>query len=482
MRGKQRRDEPMFACVRLEDLIPGDHILRQIDQAIDFRRIEELTRDLYSHTGRPSIDPEVLIRMMVVGYLKGITSERRLCEEVQLNLAYRWFCGLSLEDKVPDHSTFSKNRHGRFAESGVFRELFYDVVRQAVARGLVEGKHLSVDATTVVANASMESLEPIVVSMDAGTYLKQVEAENPVESREEEPPKINRKNATHRSRTDPDARIYRGRTGPAKLSYSHNVLMDNAQRVIVDVEVTQPQYAVEAAAAVEMVKRSRFRLGLEAQTIGGDKAYGTGEALRGFIEAGVEPHVPDPGRRSWKQEGIFDLKVFEHDPQTDEMICPAGKRMRKDMDVPEKNRTQYSARPRDCAGCRLKKQCTRGTRRVVNRHWDRPYVEQAARIRQTARYRTSLRQRQKVEHLFGEAKELMGLRRARRRRLLHVTEQSLMTAMVQNIKRIVAATHLDRPALIAEACAVVFDALRALLRQVLLAAGFRYPVTATCAT
>jgi len=139
MKGNQRREEPMFACVRLEELIPSGHILRRIDRWIDFSIIHEKTAGLYSRTGRPSIDPEVLIRMMVVGYLYGITSERRLCREVQLNLGYRWFCGLTLEDKVPDHSTFSKNRYGRFSESGLFRGLFQAVVQQAQKAWACEG-------------------------------------------------------------------------------------------------------------------------------------------------------------------------------------------------------------------------------------------------------------------------------------------------------------------------------------------------------
>jgi transposase len=161
MKGQQPSQGSLFACVRLEEMIPSDHLLRRIQQAIDFSFIDRLTEPLYSGTGRPSIPPPVLVRMMLVGYLHGITSERRLCQEVHLNLAYRWFCGLSLEDKVPDHSSFSKNRHGRFAGTNLFREMFYEVVRQAQACGLVSGKHLSVDATTVTADASLNSLEPI---------------------------------------------------------------------------------------------------------------------------------------------------------------------------------------------------------------------------------------------------------------------------------------------------------------------------------
>ena len=135
MKGQQPPQPSLFACVRLEEMIPADHLLRRIQQAIDFTFIDRLTEPLYSGMGRPSVPPQVLVRMMLIGYLYGLTSERRLCQEVQLNLAYRWFCGLGLEDKIPDHSTFSKNRHGRFAGTNLFREMFYEVVRQAQSKG-----------------------------------------------------------------------------------------------------------------------------------------------------------------------------------------------------------------------------------------------------------------------------------------------------------------------------------------------------------
>lgn len=163
---------------------------------------------------------------------------------MQLNLAYRWFCGLSLEQKVPDHSVFSKNRHGRFAGTGVFRELFYDVVEQAQAAGLVKAKHLSVDASTVDANASMESLEPIVVPMDPAEYLDELEKQaeevgsEANESKRAEEQKPKRSNATHRSHSDPDARLLKTRYGSSRLCYSHNILMDNSSRMILDVEVS----------------------------------------------------------------------------------------------------------------------------------------------------------------------------------------------------------------------------------------------------
>jgi transposase len=142
MMGQQQRTDSLFYYFRLEDQIPEDHLLRLIDQHVDLGFVRERLKGLYSSTGRPSIDPEVLLRLLLVGYFYGITSERRLLEEVKMHLAYRWFTRLDLDQEIPDHSTFSKNRHGRFRQSGIFREVFEEIVRRCLEAGLVEGKNL----------------------------------------------------------------------------------------------------------------------------------------------------------------------------------------------------------------------------------------------------------------------------------------------------------------------------------------------------
>jgi transposase len=157
MMGQQTRTESLFYYFRFEDQIPEDHLLRLIDQQVDLSFVRERAKGLYSSTGRPSIDPEVLLRLLLVGYLYGITSERRLLEEVRMHLAYRWFTRLDSGQDIPDHSTFSKNRHGRFRESGVFREVFEEIVRRCIAAGRVQGHNLAVDGTMVEANASPRS-------------------------------------------------------------------------------------------------------------------------------------------------------------------------------------------------------------------------------------------------------------------------------------------------------------------------------------
>ncbi len=202
MMGQQPRTESLFYYFRLEGQIPEDHLLRLIDRYVDLSFVRERLRSFYSSTGRPSIDPEVLLRLLLVGYLNGITSERRLLEEVRMHLAYRWFTRLDFSQEVPDHSTFSKNRHGRFRQSGVFREVFEEIVRRCLAAGLVEGENLAVDGTMVSANASRESRVGREQLAEVAQYLRELEQENPVPDAETV------------STTDPDA-AWATKGGPA---------------------------------------------------------------------------------------------------------------------------------------------------------------------------------------------------------------------------------------------------------------------------
>lgn len=370
-----------------------------------------------------------------------------MCREAQLNLGYRWFCGLTLEDKVPDHSTFSKNRYGRFAQSDLFRDLFRSVVKQAQKHGFVKGRHLTVDATTVDADASLESLEEIVVPFDPEEYLDKVERENPVESQSANAkPKLN--NETHVSRTDPDARLFRKKYERTRLAYSDSVLMDNASRVILDVEVTEPNLRQEGQVAGEMLQRSRFAYNISPESLGGDKAYGYGPAVRGVCEAGVKPHVGLAAQKGPHIEGKYRNEDFIYDKEKDELICPAGKRLWKRTTHKRNRQIEYVSSKADCKVCVRKNLCTRAPCRVVHRHSDKEFLDYAARLRDTIGYRMSQRCRKKVEMLFGEAKDFMGLRRARRRGYKNLMEQCLITATVQNIKRIIRAFKEPIPEII----------------------------------
>jgi transposase len=243
--------EKLFYSFNLEDHVPQNHLLRGIDRYLDLSELRKHLSDFYSHTGRPSIDPELMIRMLIIGYSLGIRSERRLCEEVHLNLAYRWFCRLGLEDKVPDHSTFSNNRHGRFRESEAFRHLFEAVLKQCMAEGLVSGEGFAIDASIIKSDTgrdhSLPGNEPINWKDDVRAtravkeYLAALEEENPVATT----PKI--------SLTDPATRWTCAPGGPAFFAYSTNYLIDIDAGIIVDVEATPANRSNEVDSTRTMI-------------------------------------------------------------------------------------------------------------------------------------------------------------------------------------------------------------------------------------
>jgi transposase len=241
---------PLFYAFNLEDHIPADHLLRGIDRFLDLSALRQHLSSFYSHTGRPSIDPELMIRMLVIGYCFGIRSERRLCEEVHLNLAYRWFCRLGLEDRIPDHSTFSKNRHGRFRQSDAFRHVFETVLRRCMGEGLVGGEGFAIDASVIKADANRARGVPggqeINWTQGEGPsravreYLSALDAINPTVDNDGPPAPPSEPSSPPKniSLTDPAARWTAAPGGPAFYAYSTNYLIDLNAGIIVDVEAT----------------------------------------------------------------------------------------------------------------------------------------------------------------------------------------------------------------------------------------------------
>jgi transposase len=448
--GEKKKEERLFYYLRPEELIPEDHILRLIHQYVDFSFIRPKVEHLYSHTGRPSVDPEVMMRMILVGYLFGITSERRLCDEVRMHLGYRWFVGLSLEDTVLDHSTFSKNRHGRFKESAIYQEMFDEIVRQCIEKGLVSGKHLTVDSTLVKANASLKTMQPVVVSLRPKEYIDKVEQENPIieeQDNNDEPwepkgdyplrgEKIS--NKTHRSKVDPDSRIARkSNFSETYLGHGVSYLMDNKSRVILGADQNRPNRNADAEAALRLVRRLRWVYRLKPRTVGADKGYATGEFVHQLLAEEVLPHVPIMDTRGRNEKGIYPLEQFRYDAEEDQFICPEGKVLRYWGIHRHSKQHVYRASLTHCRQCPVKAACTRSSYRSLSYHVYEASVEQARKLTKTSGYRISQIMRKRVEELFGEAKEYMGLRRMKFRGAVFVREQVLLTATAQNIKRMV---------------------------------------------
>ena len=442
MMGEQQRTESLFYYFRLEDQIPNDHLLRLIDRHIDFSFVRERLRKHYSSTGRPSIDPEVLLRLLLIGYLYGITSERRLLEEVRMHLAYRWFSRLGFEQEIPDHSTFSKNRHGRFRQSDVFRRVFEEIVHRCLEAGLVEGQNLAVDGTLVGANASRESrvsreklAEIAQVSQTVQEFLAELEQQNPVADPDE---RVMPQQMV--STTDPDASWAVKGGGPATLGYFDNYLVDTASRVILSVEATPARFRQEALAARRMLEHTA-RFGIRPQSLAADKAYGSGEFLAWLLKRDIQPHIPVIDRRH-QTRGRFTVEQFRYEPRENAYYCPEGKPLHYRGQRHGSQGDLYRSTEVQCQGCPQKKACTRGPYRRLFVHWQEPARQVARSLVGTPEYRHSQRARYKVEALFAELKQQIKLRRVRLRRLWNVAEQFHLAATAQNLKRLV--RHLSQ--------------------------------------
>src|SRR6266536_3318334 len=243
------------------------------------------------------------------------------------------FVGLALDEKVPDHSTFSKNRHGRFKESGIYQQIFDQIVLQCIEKGLVSGKHLTVDSTLVKANASFKNLEPIVVSLRPEQYIDKVEKENPVieEQNDHDEPwepqgdypqsagKIS--NKTHRSTVDPDSRIARkSNFSETYLGHGVSYLMDNKRRIILGADRNLPNRNAAAETAVRLIARLKWAYKLSTRTLGADKGYATGLFLHWLLEQEVLPHVPIMDARSRNEKEIYPIEQFHYDAEKDQLV------------------------------------------------------------------------------------------------------------------------------------------------------------------
>jgi transposase len=434
--GQHDRSEALFYYFRLEDHVPETHLLRLIEKHISFAFVREKLKASYSDTGRPSIDPELLLRILLIGYLYGITSERKLVEELRMHLAWRWFTGLGFDQEIPHHSTFSKNRHGRFQESKLFEELFEQIVKQCVEVGLVQGKHLSVDGSFVEANASKESripreqlTEAAQVHQTVREYLVNLEQQNPVEEPVHQQDRV--------STTDPDS-TYATKGGvPARLGYYDNYLVDNHSCVIVGVQATAARMSQETVAAQDMLTRFAHWQGREPESVAADTTYGNGEFLQWLADRNVTAYMRTRDSALRKNNPGYGPERFTYQPESNTYRCPAGEQLNY-VGLNVRNRAHaYIGSAKRCGTCSQKAQCTSGRYKYLAIHMHESVRQRARELAQTPEFEKAQRQRKKVEALFAELKNQIGLRRLRLRRLKFVREQFFLAAAAQNIKKLV---------------------------------------------
>src|ERR1700755_2895899 len=411
MMGRLKSDQgQLFYEFHLGDAVPEDHLVRKIDAVLDLSWLRSELAPHYSSMGRPSIDPELMIRMLVVGYVFAIRSERLICREVQVNLAYRWFCKLGIEDAIPDHSAFSRARNERFREGDVFLHVFERVVEACIAADLVGGEGFAVDASLIAADAN-----------------KQRSIEGQDWRRDRDPKRSSRAVKEYLATLDD--------TDGARLA------------VIVDVEASRAIRQAEVGAAKTMIERTEERFGLKPERLAGDTAYGAAPMLNWLVEEkGIAPHIP-VFDKSKRDDGTFSRTHFRCYPTSDVYHCPGGKRLGTSGTVHEGKTLLYRASKLDCNACPLKPQCCpKEPSRKIPRDIHEHARDVARSFAGTEGFETSRRERKKIEMRFAHLKRILKLGRLRLRGPRGAQDEFVLAAIAQNMRRLASLVARPPPA------------------------------------
>lgn len=319
-----RRDgvQQKMLCVTLESLMPQEHFLRRLDSLMDFSFIYQRVESLYSHRGRPSIDPVVVVKMLLLGYLYGIDSERRLEQEVRVNIAYRWFLGIDLDEPVPDHSTFSQLRRRKFNGSALFEELFDEVVRKCIEHGLIDGKLLLTDSTHVRANARNDVVERVAVEAEPSAYLQRLNEQAVKDGVYPKHRKEKKKGYKElvKSPADPDAGFMKSTGKPLGFYYLSHQTCDARHGLITDVHTT-PGNVPDSTVHSERIKRQIAVFGFKPEAVCADSAYDSSEIHKDMLDMGIRTYIP---KRNLPKpaSGVFSEADFIYDRESDTLTCP----------------------------------------------------------------------------------------------------------------------------------------------------------------
>jgi transposase len=431
--------------VTLESLVPVDHLVRKIAKAIDLEFIRERVAHLYCpDNGRPALDPVMLFKCLLLGYLFGIRSERQLMREVQVNVAYRWFLGLRLTDKVPDASTLSQNRRRRFAQSGIYQNIFDEIVLQAIGRGMVDGRVLYTDSTHLKANANKGKFDMVKVEQAPSAYLaeleaavdvdRQAEGKKPLKPRDDDdtPPPSKEIKV---SRTDPDSGYMVRDEKPKGFFYLDHRTVDGKHAIITDTFATAGNVH-DSQPYLKRLDRQLERFNFAPDMVGLDAGYFTAPVCQGLEDRGIAGIMGY--RRPPHRDGYFYKRQYVYDKQSDSYRCPQGASLTYRTTGREGYR-YYHSDPSVCTGCEQRGRCTQSANhtKVLTRHvWEIAKETVDARRLTDWGKRIYKRRKETVERSFADAKQLHGHRYARLRGLPNVTEQCLLAATAQNMKKI----------------------------------------------
>src|SRR5512132_609384 len=400
----------LFYSFCLEEVVPDDHQVRAIASVLDLSWVYGELSPHYPALGRPSIDPVLMIRMLILGYAFGLRSERLLCREVRVNLAYRWFCGLSIEYKIPDHSVFSRARNERFRDNDIFRRVFERVVEACISAGLVGGKEFAVDASLIAADANKQR------SIPGSEWIKERDPETASRAGKEYMATLDdaafgaatKVTPKFVSPSDPAAQWTGAMRGPAFFAYSDNYLIDVKVGIIMDVEASRAIRQAEVGAAKTMIERTEERFDIKPERLAADTAYGSASTLHWLVnDKQITPHIPviDKSKRN---DGTFSREDFRFDQERNIYLCPAGKVLTTTGHIGPDHALRYLASLSDCRTCVLKPKCCPNmpARRIV-RDVNEDARDIARALAKTEAFERSRRHRKSVEMLFAHLKRIL---------------------------------------------------------------------------
>src|SRR6202167_4088658 len=455
MMGRSNNDQGhLFYNFCLDEAVPDDHPVRKIDAVLNLSWVYAELAPYYPTLGRPSIDPVLMIRMLIIGYVFGLRSERLLCREVQVNFAYRWFCKLGIEHKIPDHSAFSRARNERFRDSGIFRRVFERVVEACIAADLVGGEGFAVDASLIAADANKQR------SMPGSEWQKKGDPETASRAMQEYLAPLDdaafgaASDVTPKfvSPSDPAAQWTGAMQGPAFFAYADNYLIDVKFRVIMDVEASRAIRQAEVRASKTMIERTEQRFDIKPEWLAADTAYGSGANLNWLVnDKKIAPHVPVIDKSN-RDDGTFNRQDFTFDKERNVYICPAGKILTTTGRLVNDGETTllYFASVLDCRSCPLRARCCpKMPARRIPRSIYEEARDVARALAKTKAFAQSRHDRKRVEMLFAHLKRILRLGRLRLRGPRGAQFEFTLAAIAQNLPRL--AKLVARPPPIAPA-------------------------------
>lgn len=444
MLNRNENRQMKMCLVTLDELMPQEHFLRDLDRCVDFNFIYDKVEALYSNTGRPSVDPVMLIKMMLIGYLYGIESERRLEQEVRVNIAYRWFLGIELDEPVPDHSTISQLRRRKFSGTTIFQDIFDEIVRKCMEEGLVTGKLLLTDSTHIRANARNDLREVIEVPDTPSEYMQKLDREAFEMGLIKEPVVYPEKTkSVTKSITDPDSGLLNRPGKPNAFCYLNHQTTDAENGIITDVFVT-PANVNDCSPHTERLEHQIDKFGFETESVCADAGYDNAEVYDAMLKRNIKTYIPRRQKPvvNCNYEEDFNPGNFQYDSNKNVYICPAGKELHYRSYLKQKGYKRYVAKKKDCMSCSYKEQCIGKSNnpRKIERNMHEEARREQAKNNGTTEYYEAMRLRKIwCEGNFSHQKERHNLKRTFKRGIEKITEQCLLSACALNLKRLVKA-------------------------------------------